>query len=147
MPRAGTGRRVQLYDLSRKKVIHSLSLDELNRAAAQGSIGWFHNANGKLCVCIQPVPMQSRTSNAIHSKISLVQTDMELNAEGVCDGSREFGLNRFGAVDTQIIGNRIDQSMSKVELWPVVHDDRNVVVCAGRVYGFREMPRGQLGAL
>jgi|SRR5579862_5031013 len=135
MPRAGTGRFVQLYDLSRKKVIRSLTPDELNQAAAQGSIGWFRNSKGKLCCCVQPVPMQSRTSNPIHSKIPLVQTDMELNAEGLVDGSRKFGLNRFGAVDDQIVGNRVDQSMSKVEAWPEVYDTKNVVICAGLVHG------------
>lgn len=138
MPRAGTGRCVQLYDVTRTRVVRSLTPTDLNSMAAQGSLGWF-TRNGKTYACMQPIPMQSRTSNSIHSKIPLVQTDMELNAEGLVDGTRKFGLNRYGAVDDQIVGNRVDQSMSKVEAWPAVFDQRNVSVCAGLVHGARHV--------
>lgn len=145
--RAGRLGRVQLYDVSRSKIVRSLSSDELNQAAAQGSIGWFRNAKNKLCACMQPIPMQSRTSHALSSKVPLVQTDMELNAEGLCDGTRKFGFNRFGAVDDEIVGNRIDQSMSKVEAWPLTFDEKNVTVCAGQVHGVLEISQEQLAAL
>lgn len=145
MPRAGTGRCVQLYDVTRTRVIRQLSLDELNRLAAQGLIGYFarksKSGDTRNFPCMQPIPMQSRTSDPIRSKIPLVGTDMELNAEGAfadkagIGGIRKFGLNRFGAVDESIIGNRVDQSMSKVEAWPKVFDHKNVTVCAGRVHG------------
>jgi hypothetical protein len=146
MPRAGTGRFVQLYDITRTKVVRSLTPDELNRMAANGTIGWF-SRRGKTCACVQPIPMQSRTSNSIHSKIPLVQTDMELNVEGFIDGSRKFGLNRYGAVDDQIVGNRVDQSMSKVEAWPEVFDQKNLVICAGQVHGIRRVSPEELASL
>ncbi len=60
MPRAGTGRCVQLYDVSRTKVVRSLATDETNRMAANGTIGWF-TRKGKTYACMQPIPMQSRT--------------------------------------------------------------------------------------
>jgi|HubBroStandDraft_5_1064220.scaffolds.fasta_scaffold746662_2 hypothetical protein len=146
MPRSGTGKFVQLYDVTRSRIVRSLTPDELNRMAANGNVGWFLR-KGKTCACLQPIPMQSRTSDPIHSKIPLMQTDMEMNAEGVCDGSRKFGLNRFGQVDDSIIGNRVDQSMSKVEAWPEVFDAKNVTICAGEVHGITEMTTEQLAAL
>lgn len=139
--------RIPLYDIARVRVICMVTPSELNHRAAQGTIGWFRNHKGKLHACVQPVPMQSRASDSIHSKIPLVQTDMELNVEGLVDGSRKFGLNRYGAVDDQIIGNRVDQSMSKVEAWPEIYDDKNVVVCAGQVHGVRQVSPEQLAAL
>ena len=134
MPRAGTGKFVQLYDVTRSKIVRSLTSDELNRMASQGTIGWFER-KGRTCACVQPVPMQSRTSDPIRSSIPLTKSDMEMNAEGSVDGTRKFGLNRFGVVDDDIIGNRIDQAMSKVELWPSVFDQKNVCICAGQVHG------------
>lgn len=125
---------------------------ELNQRAAQGSIGWFER-KGKMRACVQPIPMQSRTSDPIRSKVPLVGTDMELNAEGAfadamgIGGIRKYGLNRFGATDENIVGNRIDQSMSKVEAWPLVHDEKNVTICAGAVHGVKQMPAEELAAL
>jgi len=150
---AGRLGRVQLYDVTRSKVIRTLLPSELNQMAAQGTIGWFRKPNGKTYACLQPVPMQSRTLNPLRSKIPLVGTDMELNAEGAfadakgIAGVRKYGVNRFGAVDDEIVGNRIDQSMSKVETWPLVYDQKNVVICAGKVHGIREIPAEQLAAL
>jgi len=152
MPRAGTGRLVQLYDATRTRVIRQLTPNELNQLAAQGTIGWFER-KGKTVPCLQPIPMQSRTLNPLRSKIPLVGTDMELNAEGAfadakgIAGVRKYGVNRFGAVDDEIVGNRIDQSMSKVETWPLVYDQKNVVICAGKVHGVREISAEQLAAL
>jgi hypothetical protein len=151
MPRAGTGRCVQLYDVTRTRIVRSLTPNELNAMAAQGTIGWFarkgKTGEVKTYACVQPVPMQSRTSDPIHSKIPLMQTDMELNVEGLVDGTRKFGLNRFGVVDDDIVGNRIDQSMSKVEAWPAVYDEKNVCICAGQVHGVTEVTREQLAGL
>jgi hypothetical protein len=150
--RAGRLGRIQLYDVTRTKVIRQLTSNELNQMAAQGLIGWF-SYRGKVRACMQPVPMQSRTSNPIHSKVPLVQTDMELNAEGVfadakgIGGVRRYGLNRFGAVDDSIVGNRVDQSMSKVEAWPEVYDRKNLTICAGRVHGVTEVSAEQLSGL
>lgn len=135
---------MQLYDATRTRIIRAVTSDELNQMAAQGVIGWFTiERRGKSVTrpCMQAIPMQSRTSNSIHSKIPLVGTDMELNAEGAfaeqhgIGGVRKYGLNRFGSVDENIVGNRIDQSMSKVEIWPWVYDEKNVVICAGKVHG------------
>jgi hypothetical protein len=146
MPRAGTGRVVQLYDVTRTKVVRSLTPDELNQMAAQGNIGWFTIVRkGKIQTraCVQPVPMQSRTSLRIRSAVGLIKTDVELNGEGAfaakhgIAGVRKYGLNRWGQTDENIVGNRIDQSMSKVEIWPQVYDDRNVGICAGQVHGAR----------
>jgi hypothetical protein len=144
--------RIQLYDITRSHVICIVTPSELNARAAQGSIGWFQR-KGKTYPCVQPIPMQSRTSDPIRSKVPLMQTDAELNAEGAfadgkgIGGVRKFGLNRFGAIDDSIVGNRIDQSMSKVEAWPEVYDAKNVSVCAGQVHGIREMTQEQLAAL
>jgi hypothetical protein len=124
----------------------------LNPMAAQGSIGWF-TVNGKSRVCMQTIPMQSRTSNPLHSKLSLVQTDSEMNAEGAfaeakgIGGVRKYGYNRFGALDEDIVGNRVDQSMSKVEAWSETFDAKNVSVCAGQVHGVREMTHEALLSL
>lgn len=149
---AGRLGRVQLYDVARSRVIRTLTLNELNRMAAQGSIGWF-SYKGKLRPCMQPIPRQSRTTEHIRSKVSLLGTDSELNAEGAfadkagMGGIRKFGLNRFGAMDEDIVGNRIDQSMTKVEQWPSVFDEKNVTVCAGSVHGVREVTPEQLAQL
>lgn len=135
---------MQLFDVSRSRVVRQITPSELNQLAAQGQIGWFMR-RGRTHACMQPLPMQSRTSNPLHSKLPLVSTDSELNAEGSFSekkgivGVRKFGLNRFGATDENIVGNRIDQSMSKVEAWPFVYDERNVSICAGVVHGATEV--------
>lgn len=156
MPRAGTGRRVDLYDVTRSKIVRSITPNELNHLAAQGLIGWFERKRGNrvsTCACMQPQPMQSRTSNPLRSRVSLVGTDMEMNAEGAfadvkgIGGVRKFGLNRYGEVDQNIVGNRVDQSMSKVEVWPAVYDEKNVTVCAGMVHGITKMSAQQLASL
>lgn len=146
MPRNGTGRYLPLYDVTRTKVIRQVRSEELNQMAARGVIGWFQK-KGRSYPCVQPLPMQSRTSEPLFSKVSLVMTDSELNAEGQLDGTRKYGFNRYGQVDKDIVGNRIDQSMSKVEVWPAVYDAKNVTVCAGQVHGVREVSREQLAAL
>lgn len=144
--------RIPLYDITRTRVVGMLTQTELNNRAAQGTVGWFR-AKGRVRACVQPLPMQSRTSDPIRSKVPLVGTDMELNAEGAfadamgIGGIRKYGLNRFGATDENIVGNRIDQSMSKVEAWPLVHDEKNVAICAGVVHGVKQIPAEQLAAL
>lgn len=147
---------MQLYDITRTRIVRALTPDELNRMAAQGVIGWFTvRAHGKekACVCMQPIPMQSRTSNPLHSTLSLMMTDMEMNAEGAfaeakgLGGVRKYGHNRFGALDEDIVGNRVDQSMSKVEAWPYSFDPKNVSVCAGQVHGVRVMEHEALLSL
>jgi hypothetical protein len=143
---------VQLYDVTRTRIVKAITPDELNRMAAQGSIGWF-TIKGKTRVCMQQIPMQSRMSEHIRSKVSLVGSDMEMNAEGAfaeakgMGGIRKYGYNRFGSIDSEIVGNRVDQSMSKVETWPAVYDEKNVTICAGLVHGATEIRAEQLASL
>lgn len=152
MPRAGTGRFVQLYDVTRTRVVKAVTRDELNHMAAKGTIGWFTRA-GKTLPCVQQIPMQSRMVDPIRSKIPLVSTDMELNAEGCfaeqhgIGGVRKYGYNRYGQLDSDIVGNRIDQSMSKVEAWPATYDHKSVTICAGIVHGITKISKDKLASL
>lgn len=46
--------------------------------------------------------------------------------------------------------NRIstfEASIDKIEYWPHVHDENNVVICAGKVHGVLTIPREQLAQL
>jgi hypothetical protein len=140
--RSGTGKQFPLYDVTRSKVIKQIDSSTLNIMACAGQIGWF-TRKGRSFPCIQPAPQQSRTSPALYSSTQITRTDSALNAEGRMDGTRAYGFNRYGQLDDQIVGNRIDQAMSKVEAWPEVHDTRAVVISAGRVFGaiFRTIPR------
>lgn len=149
--RAGRLGRFSLYNQERTCVVRQIDAHELNRLAALGEIGWFEK-NGRNFPCIQPKPAQSRTSGPLESKVSLVMTDSELNAEGKVDGERYagvrvYGLNRFGRRDEAIVGNRVDQSMSKVEAWPVTHDDKAIVICAGKVIGATLVSLEELASL
>ena len=56
---------------------------------------------------------------------------------------RDAENNAFARVfsalgDTDSI-QALERSTSKVEAWPEIHDDRAVVVCAGKVYGATEV--------
>jgi hypothetical protein len=132
MARNSTGKYFQLYDVTRTRVIRQLDSATLNRLAGLGQIGWFPR-KGKMYPCVQPLPLQSCTAGPLFSKVPLVQTDAELNVES--EMLRSYGYNRFGQVDPDIVGNRVDQSKSKVEIWPAVYDSRSVVICAGQVRG------------
>jgi hypothetical protein len=41
----------------------------------------------------------------------------------------------------------LDRAEAKVEAWPEVHDDRAVIVCAGKTHGATLMPQEQLARL
>ena len=54
----------------------------------------------------------------------------------VADSENNAFAKAFNTLGGKEISIRaLDRSVSKVEAWPDIHDDRAVVVCAGRVYG------------
>ena len=67
----------------------------------------------------------------VGSPTGLTANDAALNAFGA---ARLAERKPFGSR----IGNNIDRAMSKVEQWPDVHDTKNVVICAGRLYPPRD---------
>jgi len=40
-----------------------------------------------------------------------------------------------------------DRAENKVEAWPTVHDDKAVVICAGKIIGATRMTQEKLAAL
>lgn len=41
----------------------------------------------------------------------------------------------------------LDRSISKIDAWPEVHDDQNIVICAGKIHGVSIMRPEQLAQL
>jgi hypothetical protein len=64
-----------------------------------------------------------------NSPCTLTKSDMLLNADGAVNPE----IRRKGQQGR--IGGAVDQAMTKVEMWPEVHDDRAPVISAGKVFG------------
>lgn len=130
------GKRIQLFNEFRTRVVKQLCQVELNDMAARGLIAWF-KLNGRNAVYLVTAPKQSArySSAGLPSPATLGRSDVELNALGAATGARIRvpGLNAYNERDPLIIGNAIDRSMSKVEAWPDVHDTKAVCISAGRV--------------
>lgn len=76
------------------------------------------------------IKMLALVRNEKPSPCTLTQSDMVANAEGAANPEvRKRGKNKLA------IGNNVDQAMTKVEAWADAHDDRNVVISAGSVFG------------
>lgn len=68
---------------------------------------------------------------------TITRAETENNAfvhEGVC----------LGPLDSM---RELDAATGKIEAWPEVYDQKNVIVCAGRIHGAIEVPREELAAL
>jgi hypothetical protein len=77
-----------------------------------------------------------RRQPSIPSPCTLTKSDMLNNAIGVVTPKeRKFGRDADGSRMQMLVGNCIDRAMTKVEAWPLVHDDRNTVICAGKAFG------------
>jgi hypothetical protein len=127
--------RTPLYNETRTQVIRQLSLEDLNGLAAQQKIAWFRTAKGKDAVCLIVAPWQSRKYGAaIHdSPCTITAHDVQSNVG--LNGERVPGFNRYEHRDFDIVGNEVDAAMTKIEMWPLVFDERNVGICAGQAHG------------
>lgn len=120
--------------------MRQLSPAELNGLAAQQKIAWFRTAKGKDAVCLIVAPWQSRKYGAaIHdSPTTITAHDMQSNVG--LNGDRVPGFNRYEHRDFDIVGNDVDAAMTKIEIWHLVHDERNVGICAGVAHGVTAVP-------
>lgn len=128
-----------LYAEDGARVVRQMKTGESNYALAAGSVCWHRNKKGDIIglrlIC---QPRQSRAYNGIpvRSGPTLTMGEIDANASGcVTPSKRKPGINCYGAADEMIVGNFIDQAMTKVEQWEGVHDTRAVVISAGKVHG------------
>jgi hypothetical protein len=75
------------------------------------------------------------------SACALKMSDMLNNGMGAANPElRKRGRFSDGSVNDLRIGNYIDRAMSKVEEWPHAHDQKNVVIAAGKAHGVVHVP-------
>jgi hypothetical protein len=111
-------------------VDHQLSTAVANIMLANGIAGWYRNRQGKLRgLRIITPPQQSSRAPSLFSTPSISLQETISNSIGAFTPSlRKFGLNAHDLADEMIVGNIVDQGMTKTEAWPFLGDGRAIRV-------------------
>ena len=87
------------------------------------------------------IQLKSLARDERPSPCTLTKSDMLANGIGAADPeTRKQGKFSDGSVNSLKIGNYVDRAMSKVEEWPHAHDQKNVVIAAGKAHGVIHVP-------
>lgn len=74
---------------------------------------------------VSPPKQSPRYGASLFSTPSISRSEIENNATGSADlFERKRGMDCYEQPSDMIIGNEVDQAMSKVEAWPFIQDTR-----------------------
>lgn len=160
----------RLYGVDGSYLRH-ISMDDHNRRIASGQCIPFYDERGRYrgIKIQQSVHEETKfgTVSGIESPTSLTMGDMLRNAAGAVDTAKRsqiykmrgkgevvpasircYGRNKNDKPIADIIGNTIDRSMSRVDVWPhASNTNRAVTVTASGVLHGKEMSPEELCAL
>lgn len=116
---------IRLFAEDGQRVLRHIPLADSNMMLRSGFACW-HRKEGKLVgIRLVTAPKQSsRYRSSLHSSPCITHTQMLNNALGSTFGERKNGMDCYEHASEMIIGNAVDQAMSKVEAWPFIQDTR-----------------------
>jgi len=117
---------IRLFAEDGIRVLRHIPLSDSNMMLRSGFACWLRK-NGKLVgIRVVTAPKQSsRYCGTLHSSPGISSSQILNNAIGSADKVlRKFGMDCYEQADELIVGNSIDQAMSKVEAWPFIQDTK-----------------------
>jgi hypothetical protein len=90
---------------------------------------------------LSDIQLKSLARDEKPSPCTLTKSDMLNNGIAAVNPElRKPGQFSDGSINPLRIGNYLDAAASKVEEWPAAHDQRNVVIAAGKAHGVIHVP-------